>query len=64
MKIEKIIVSAGFTVNMGNYESARFDAGTEATLEENDNLQESFDELFRMCRDQVKEQVRDVVSRK
>ncbi len=36
MKITKIKVNIGRTINLGNYESARIDLGAEADIEERD----------------------------
>lgn len=45
MKIDTVKVNYGKTINLGNYESARIDIELSATIEDNDNPQETAEQL-------------------
>lgn len=57
MKVKQISVSYGRTINLGNFESARFDCSMTADLEDVENTNEAALELWEQARDQVKGQV-------
>lgn len=54
MKISKVSVGYGRTINLGNYNSARLDAICEVTLNEDDDP----DEAYRLAWDRVEHEVR------
>ena len=41
MKIRKVSVNKGHTINMGDFNSVKFNFGAEAELDEGDNLKQS-----------------------
>lgn len=41
MKIRKVRVDKGHTINMGDFNSVKFNFGAEAELDEGDNLKQS-----------------------
>jgi len=45
MKIKKIEISLGRTINLGNYESARIDICMGAVMENGDDIDETYHEL-------------------
>ena len=53
MKIKEIHVSYSRTFNLGNYENVKIEAGLEAEVDAEDDLQETFAELRHEARLQV-----------
>jgi hypothetical protein len=46
MKITKITVNVGQVFNLGNYQSARIEAGAEATIEEGEDPKPAYEKLY------------------
>ena len=59
MRIKTIEVLMGRTVNLGNYESARFDVSVSAELDSSDDPRKVYTDLY----DTVKARIFDEVSR-
>lgn len=60
MKILKIVVSKGRTVNLGNYESARVDITMEAEIEDHDNYTVCFNSLSEMVQKLLDNEVGEI----
>lgn len=60
MKVEKIKLSVGKTVNLGNYESLRVDVQFEVSIDDTDNIDTSFKEL----RQEVDSRLQEVIDQK
>ena len=58
MKIKKVIVEFGAVVNMGDYNSRRFNLVTEAELEAGETLEGASAVLFERVRAVVREQAK------
>lgn len=56
-EIKEVWVSCGFTLNTGNYESARIDAGVSIPIAENDDSDDAFKEGWDKVREELKAQV-------
>jgi len=46
MKVTKITVNVGQVFNLGNYQSARVEAGAEATIEEGEEVKTGYEKLY------------------
>ena len=46
MRITKLKLTLGRTLNLGNYETARIDVGVEAVLAEGDDIEETYSKLY------------------
>lgn len=60
MKLEKVSLKVGLTINTGNYESARVDVGGEVRLEGDDSYKEAFQKLAKICEDEMNEHITGV----
>lgn len=58
MKLEKVTVNFGKTVNLGNYESFRYDVEFSAKLSENDNPETATEILRQLAKLQVEKAIR------
>lgn len=58
MKPTKITFSLGATYNLGNFESARVDAGIEITLEEKDTPEVAYKKAFSEVKKVISEQTK------
>jgi len=56
-EIKEVWVSCGFTLNTGNYESARVDAGVSIPIGADDNSDEVFQEGWDKVQQELKVQV-------
>jgi hypothetical protein len=61
MKIEKVIVGFSFTKQLRQYEPVRVSSTAEATLEEGDHRDDCVRSLFRLCRDDVRQQLQGLI---
>jgi len=59
MKIKEVHVSYGRTVNLGEYNSLRMDAGLVIEVGPDDDPEELFDEGFEQCLDQIESRIAD-----
>lgn len=57
-KIKEIHVTAGFTKNLGNFQSFRPEAGVTMTLDDKDDVNKVFEEAWELVGDQVVEQLK------
>lgn len=61
MKIIKISIAKGATVNLGNYESARIDVSFELQLDiDDDNVDDGITLLSKRCNNFLRNQVDDI----
>ena len=58
MKVNKINVNYGFTINLGNYSSKRIDAGVEIYLDDEDDVGKTFGNAWFIVKDQIENQKR------
>ncbi len=63
MQITKITVAFGSTVNLGNYNSARFDVALEAQLEAGDDPLLVAQQLHEQAREEARRQALPVIRR-
>lgn len=59
-KAKSITVSLGLTLNLGNYESARFDAGIELELEPKDKAETVYAQAWKALEKQVEIKAREI----
>lgn len=62
MQLKELSVEVGLTLNLGNYESARINAGVVATVGLGDNEKEVYGVLSSMCEAEVQRQAKDISS--
>ena len=62
MFVKEIWVSTGLTLNLGNYESARMDAGVKVTVEEGKDPQEAYKLGWNMVEAEISKQATDIKS--
>jgi predicted proteasome-type protease len=55
----EVWVSVGLTVNLGNYESARFDAGMTVPLEDSETYEDGFKKAWDTTFTEIEEQTKD-----
>lgn len=61
MERDKIIVSFGKTINMGNYESTRIDIGIEISLENRDRVDhKNLDRYYLLIKNYVEEKEEEI----
>ncbi len=57
MKIRKISITFGRTINLGNFESARIDIHMEADREEGDDIEDAYSDLRAEVEDRLAAEV-------
>ena len=62
MKITKVKVNYGRTVNMGNFESLRLDFGVEVEPEDKEEIHELFKALRKALRDKMNKAIKDEIN--
>lgn len=62
MQLKELSVEVGLTLNLGNYESARINAGATATLSPDDNEKDTFKVLSSICEAEIQRQAKDIQS--
>lgn len=62
MKIKTINVGLGATINLGDYQNVKPNAHVEIELDANDDINQAFDEAWKIVTDQIKAQWNSVVS--
>lgn len=62
MQVKELSVEVGLTLNLGNYESARINAGVVATVGPGEDEKENYRILSSMCEAEVQRQARDIQS--
>ncbi len=63
MQITKVTVGFGSTINLGNYNSARFDVQLEAELDEGEDVEQAVQQLHQQARDNVRRQALPIIRR-
>jgi hypothetical protein len=63
MKIERLKLNVGLTINMGNFESARVDVGGEVTLDSGDSVEEAWKLLEDVCDEEMLKQTKGIESK-
>lgn len=56
---DRVMVSRGFTRNLGNFESARYDAWFESDVREGETEQEAYDRVKKFVTDNVTSDVEE-----
>lgn len=62
-QVKEIRVNVGLTLNLGNYESARLDAGVTMDIKEGDDPKKVYEEAWKICEEEIQPQARDIKSR-
>jgi hypothetical protein len=62
MKIDRISMRFGLTINTGNYESARVDVGAEARVEEVDDPFECYKQVEDIATEELQRQIKGIKS--
>jgi len=62
MTVTEMRVDVSLTMNLGNYESAKIQAGVSASIKPEDNQVESFEGLWDMCEAEVAKQAKGIQS--
>lgn len=60
MKVEKINVTYGRTINLGNYESCRIEAGAEILLDAKESAKDMYAAAFLEVKEVVTERVKEM----
>jgi len=58
MRIKEISVECKFLKALPNYQNVTFTAGSVASVSENEDVKECYEQLWEMCGEQVNEQLR------
>ena len=53
----KITVSLGYTKNLGNFESLRFDLGITDSRREGENINDAFERVYKFVEDKLTDKV-------
>lgn len=53
----KITVSLGYTKNLGNFESLRFDLGITDSRREGENINDAFERVYKFVEDKLADKV-------
>ncbi len=61
MDIKEITVEFSYTKNMGNYESARAQAGLKVAVGPDDNPEELYEKAFKTAKDMVERELWDEI---
>ena len=55
----KISVALGYTLNLGNFQSLRFDFGIVDSKRENENTDQAFERVYKFVEDKLTEKVKE-----
>jgi len=61
--VKEVFVSVGLTINMGNYNSAKVDAGITLTAKEGSSYEELYDAAWGIVQSEVREKALDIKSK-
>lgn len=55
----KVSVTLGYTLNLGNFQSLRFDIGVVDARRDGENINEAFDRVYNFVEDKLSEKVKE-----
>lgn len=55
----KVSVTLGYTLNLGNFQSLRFDIGVVESRRDGENINEAFDRVYSFVEDKLSEKVKE-----